>query len=161
MTRVEALGWAGVLVPGVRLFGVTADVVARVDARAHARRSGPVLDRDVLATWEWPEARREPEVVRLVGALCANRSWRRARTEAVRLGGFCATAVVLADAPEECLLECAYAGVGVVVGGEVLVTPRPGRVDGARRRTLDRWVEEVVYERLLTLGLAPAASSTR
>lgn len=161
---VAALGWVGTWVERVVLLGVRVDVVVRVDAVAHAaRRAGPVLDRDVLATWEWPEAVREPEVVRLVGVLAAGAHWRRALGDAVRLSGFCPVAVVGVD-DERCRLECAYAGVGLVVDGAVVVEPRDGRAVGARRRTLDRWVEEVVYQRLIVDGvLAPVAtpSATR
>lgn len=141
------------------LLGVSVDVVVRVDHVAHAaRRSGPVLDRDVLVTWEWPEAVREPEVVRLVGVVGTGAHWRRALGAAVRLSGFCAAAIVGVD-EERCRLECGYAGVGLVVGERVVVAPRPGRVEGARRRTLDRWVEELVYERLIRDGvLEPVAT---
>jgi hypothetical protein len=154
-----ALGWVGALVERVVVLGVRVDVVVRVDAVAHAaRRVGPVLDRDVLATWEWPESVREPEVVRLVGVLATGAHWRRALGDAVRLSGFCPVAIV-GVADERCRLECAYAGVGLVVDGLVVVEPRSGRAAGARRRTLDRWVEESVYQRLIADGvLAPVAT---
>ena len=162
--EARALGWAGTVVPRVKVLGVCVDVVVRVDVDAHAaRREGPVLDRDVLATWEWPEAVREPEVVRLVGAVASGTHWRRALGDAVRLSGFCPVAVVGVD-DERCRLECAYAGVGLVVDGRVLVAPRDERAEGARRRTLDRWVEELVYQRLIADGvLEPVArpSATR
>jgi hypothetical protein len=162
--EARALGWAGAVVPRARVLGVRVDVVVRVDAAAHAaRREGPVLDRDVLATWEWPEAVREPEVVRLVGVVATGAHWRSALRDAVRLSGFCPVAIVGVD-DEPCRLECAYAGVGLVVDGCVVVAPRDGRAEGARRRTLDRWVEELVYQRLIVDGvLEPVArpSSTR
>ena len=78
-TTVDVLGWSGTVVPKLNVLGVCVDVVVRVDLAAHAaRRVGPVLDRDVLSTWEWPEAVREPEVVRLVGVLAGGGHWRRA-----------------------------------------------------------------------------------
>ncbi|MCS7476117.1 hypothetical protein ACFFQW_08965 [Umezawaea endophytica] len=156
--EARALGWVGTVVPRVKVLGVVVDVVVRVDVVAHAaRRAGPVLDRDVLATWEWPEAVREPEVVRLVGVVATGTHWRGALRDAVRLSGFCAVAIVGVD-EERCRLECAYAGVGLVVEGTVVVVPRGGRAVGARRRTLDRWVEELVYQRLIVDGvLEPVA----
>ncbi|MEO6082857.1 MAG: hypothetical protein ABIQ18_07105 [Umezawaea sp.] len=159
LTAVDVLGWSGTVVPRLNVLGVCVDPVVRVDHDAHARRRvGPVLDRDVLATWEWPEAVREPEVVRLVGVLAGGGHWRRALGDAVRLSGFCPVAVVGVD-DERCRLECAYAGVGLVVDGRVVVPAREARAVGARRRTLDRWVEELVYQRLITDGvLAPVAT---
>lgn len=154
----DALGWPGVLVPRMKVFGVLADVVVRVDRAAHtarrARGLGPELDRDVLATWEWPESAlvRAPEVVSLVGALGVGSTWRRALATAVRLDGFCATAIAVDDADEECRLECGYLGVGLVVDGRLVDRGRTGRSPEARRRTLDRWVEELVYERLIADG---------
>lgn len=157
-TTVGVLGWSGTVVPRLKVLGVCVDAVVRVDHDAHARRVGPVLDRDVLATWEWPEAVREPEVVRLVGVLAGGGHWRRALADAVRLSGFCPVAVVGVD-DERCRLECAYAGVGLVVDGLVVVAAPGSRAVGARRRTLDRWVEELVYQRLISDGvLAPVAT---
>jgi hypothetical protein len=160
-TTVGVLGWSGTVVPKMKALGVCVDVVVRVDRVAHAaRRVGPVLDRDVLATWEWPEVVREPEVVRLVGVVASGPHWRRALGDAVRLSGFCAVAIVGVD-DERCRLECAFAGVGLVVDGVVVVEPRGGRAVGARRRTLDRWVEELIYQRLIVDGvLGPVATSS-
>lgn len=166
----DALGWSGVLVPRMKVFGVPADVVVRVDHAAHAVRRasgrGPELDRDVLATWEWPESAlvRAPEVVRLVGALGVGSTWRRALAAVARLDGFCATAIAVDHADEECRVECGYLGVGLVMDGRLVDSGRAGRSPKARRRTLDRWVEELLYERLLTDGAldwAATPSATR
>ena len=155
-TAAGVLGWSGTVVPRMKLLGVRPDVVVRVDHAAHARRlatgDAPVLDRDVLATWEWPESVRAPEVVRLVGALGTGTHWRRALGDAVRLSGFCPVAIVGVD-DERCRLECAYAGVGLVADGRLVVPTSGGRAVGARRRTLDRWVEESVYQRLIADGV--------
>jgi hypothetical protein len=167
----DVLGWVGTVVPQVKVLGVWADVVAHVDRVAHASRQasgqGPMLERDVLAMWEWPEARRAPEVVRLVGLLVGGTSWRRALTAACRLAGFGPVAILGVD-DERCRLECSYFGVGLVAvdGASVRLVEagRSGRSEGARRRTLDRWVEESVYARLIADGvLAPVAtpSATR
>ena len=154
----KGLGWDGTVVPGVRLLGVRVDVVVEIDHAAHRERHwGPVLDRDVLATWEWPEVVAEPGVVKLVGVVASGAHWRRALGDAVRLSGFCPVAIV-GVADEACRVECAYAGVGLVVDGRVVEPPRAGRAEGARRRTLDRWVEETVYARLIADGtLEPVA----
>jgi hypothetical protein len=156
--KVDVLGWSGVLVPEVKVLGVRADLVVRIDHAAHvARRAsghGPVLDRDVLATWEWPESSfRAPEVVSLVGAVGVGTTWRRALAAAVRLHGFCSTAVVVEEDDEECRLECAYLGVGLVAAGRLVDSGHTGRSPRAHRRTLDRWLEELVYERLIDDGV--------
>jgi hypothetical protein len=157
---VVVLPWSGVLVPRVTVLGVEADVVARVDHRAHALRrergQGPVLDRDLLAMWEWPEVtERAPEVVRISGAVCSGPTWRRALSDARKLSGFCATAIRVDEVADDCRLECAYAGVALVVDGRVVEPGRVARASGARRRTLDRWVEELVYQRLIEDGTLP------
>lgn len=167
-TATDALGWSGTVVPQVKVLGVWADLVVRVDHAAHAARQasghGPMLESDVLAMWEWPEARRAPEVVRLVGLLVGGTSWRRALTSACRLAGFGPVAIVGVD-DERCRLECSYFGVGLIgVDGALVEAGRSGRSEGARRRTLDRWVEESVYARLIADGvMAPVAtpSATR
>jgi hypothetical protein len=149
---VEVLGWDGVLVPGFRVLGVEVDAVVAIDHDAHEQRSGPVLDHDVLAMWEWPESSPEPEVVKLVGVFSGHEQWRKGLKAVARLGGFCAGAII-GDDDERCRLECAYFGVSIVDReGGVIQHGRPGRSPRARRRTLDRWVEELVYERLLADG---------
>jgi hypothetical protein len=172
-----ALGWAGLVLPGVRLLGTRIAAVLAVDATAHdhRRRAGcavPMSDVDTLAVWEWPQAREAcpPPVVELLGVLVpAGRSWAAATTTARRWAGFAATAIVLpTDAASElCRLECGYAGIAITgaagragIGADAagamvrLLQPgRPGRSERARRRTLDRWVEEQLYGRLLTAGV--------
>lgn len=152
---MSALGWRGEPLTDVRILGVTVDAVVTVDHRAHhARRSidqGPVLDYDILNMWEWPEwdAPRVPEVIRLVGFLSRGRSWRKALSGAARLRGFASAAIAVPEAPEECRLEAQLRGVGVLAtaGGSVqVVEPAAAdRVPGAKRRVLDRWVEECLY----------------
>jgi hypothetical protein len=124
-----------------------------------------MLDVDTLAVWEWPQSQPvcPPSVVRLAGVLVpAGRSWAGAAGTARRWAGFCATAILLPGLPpgeqpaQLCRLECGYAGIGLVGGdGEVrlMQAGRPGRSPRARRRTLDRWVEEQLYGRLLTAGV--------
>lgn len=167
-----ALGWSGVLVQDVRLFDTRVAMVVDVDVDAHTARWSqadgglPMLDGDVLAMWEWPEGREVfPScVVSLTGVLVpVGRSWRQALTVARHWRGFAATAIVTAPGGdgvgEECLLECAYSGVAVASSqmdreSVAVVQPgRPARMATARRGTLDRWVEEKLYERLLADGV--------
>ncbi|MCI2423090.1 hypothetical protein MOQ72_37300 [Saccharopolyspora sp. K220] len=153
----EQLGWRGHVLAGVSILSVPVDAVVAIDYRAHrARRSSgqpPVFDLDTVTLWEWPEwsGPRAPEVVRLVGVLSTARDWRRALTGAARLRGFGPAAIAVDHAPsEECRLECSLRGVGVVVtsGGTTrcAVAAAEGRAPQARRRPLDRWVEECLYE---------------
>lgn len=162
----DVLGWAGRLAPRTKLLGIEVHPVVEIDERAHAvrkrRDQHPVLDHDVLAMWEWTEAApvRAPEVVKLRGVLPTARAWRSALAGAARLRGFCSAAVLLAPprVGDECLLECKLHGVGVLEHGESgrprLVEPaRDGRAPRARRRTLDRWIEELVYQELIDAGM--------
>jgi len=164
------LDWPGLVLPIMRLLGTRVAPVLTVDTAAHDRRrqrgiATPMLDADTLAVWEWPQAADAcpPSVVRLRGVLVpAGRSWATAAATARRWAGFGATAIVLpADQPSElCRLECGYAGIAITAAadGEVrLVAPgRPGRSGQARRRTLDRWLEERLYGRLLSAGVLAA-----
>ncbi|MEV5544401.1 hypothetical protein AB0L13_47215 [Saccharopolyspora shandongensis] len=162
----ELLGWGQRVAPRMTLFGVQAYPVVDISERAHDLRERldqpPVLDHDVLAVWQWPEAApmRAPEVVKLRGALSSARSWRSALSGASRLRGFCSTAV-MATSPlvheEECLLECKLQGVGMLAvdsSGQLRVVEpaRRGRSPQARRRTLDRWIEELIYQELIHAG---------
>jgi hypothetical protein len=171
---VTALGWTGLAVPGVALLGTRVTLVVSVDAAAHAARAdagaGPMLDIDTLAIWEWPESAAPPPVVALVGALigtpvgapAAPATWRRAAAAGRRWAPFTATAIHLAGpASPLCRLECGYAGIAVVVGPDLVLPGRAGRAWGARRRALDRWVEEWVYRRLLSDGVLTASQAGR
>jgi hypothetical protein len=166
-----ALGWPGLALPGVRLLGSAMVPVLAVDLAAHERRrqagcAAPMSDVDTLAVWEWPQAREAcpPTATRLLGVLVpAGRSWAAAAATARRWAGFGATAILLPtdEATELCRLECGYAGIaiaGTVPGADagavrLLQAGRPGRSEKARRRTLDRWVEEQLYGRLLIAGV--------
>jgi hypothetical protein len=161
----RALDWPGQVLADVILLGTRTAMVLQVDAEAHARRAaagdGPMLDLDMLTIWEWPEAAGHcpPSVVALAGVLVpAGRSWGRAVAAARRWTGFGPAAVLLPAGvdPPGCRLECGYAGIGVVGLGahppRLLQPGRPGRSEHARRRPLDRWVEEQLYQRLLASG---------
>ncbi|MBA0128313.1 hypothetical protein H0B56_22435 [Haloechinothrix sp. YIM 98757] len=163
------LGWHGVVLPRTELLGKRVFPVVTVDRRAHEHRSvtgsGPVLDLDVLETWEWPETFpfREPEVVRLHGVISRERRWPAALAAASRLRGFASDAVVLGDGDgggdevARCLAACRRAMSGLVrdtgTATELLRHARPGRSARARRSPLDRWIEERLYGRVLDLGV--------
>jgi len=165
-----ALHWAGELVTDVRLFGTRIAAVLIVDQAAHTVRQGmgcaaAELDPATLAIWEWPEGRDAfpPTVAALVGVLVPvdGRGARRAVATARGWSGFCSSAVLLDDttaATEDLRLECVFADVALVAadppGGATLIQPgQVGRAATARRTTLDRWVEEQMYGRLLADGV--------
>jgi len=54
------LGWPGVVLAPMTVFGVRVLPVVVLDANAHRARhtcgDGPQLDGDTLAVWEWPES---------------------------------------------------------------------------------------------------------
>jgi hypothetical protein len=169
----EALGWPGLVLPAVRLLGTRVTAVVTIDRHAHEMRraagcAAPVLDVDTLAVWEWPQSAGScpPSVVALRGVLVPaahparpERAWVTAAGTARRWAGFAGTALLLPadDASELCRLECGYAGIGLTANtatGVRLIQPgRSGRSEKARRRTLDRWVEERLYGRLLAGGV--------
>jgi len=159
-----ALGWSGAVAAGMRLFGHDVAVVAEVDQQAHEQRLGtgwgPVTDRMSVALWEWPEHRATvpPSAVALRGVIAQGQRWQRVLASAVGFIGFCSTAIVLEhahDPGQHCLLTAHLYGVSVVrlgppEGGPSLVQEgRDGPVETARPSTLTRWVEELVYSRLL------------
>jgi hypothetical protein len=162
VTAADALGWAYDEVIGhVSILGTITDVAVNVDQRAHkarvAAQQPPMLDHDTLTMWEWLDldVPRAPQVVRLVGTLTSAGRWRAAMQGAARLRGFGSSAVVVDREPDdECLLECALRGIGVVIESghdeaRVVASAACGRAPQARRRVLDRWIEERLYERWL------------
>ncbi|MGH3614184.1 MAG: hypothetical protein ACRDRK_16635 [Pseudonocardia sp.] len=86
----------------------------------------------------------------------AGREWRAALSRARSVRGFGAAAVLTIDgyADEVCLLEHAFHGVGLITTAEAgeVVAAAPGRAPRARRRTADRWGEELLYAAALTGG---------
>lgn len=160
----EALGWSGVVVPDVSLLGTHVSVVVVRDAAAHEWRlenrcAEPLLDPDSLAMWEWPQGRGlfPPSAVSIQGVLAGvERSPRNALSTARKWRGFAATAVALpsvAAASRDLLLECSYSGVAVVCEDQdearIIQPGHAGRLATARRTTVDRWIEEKLYGRLL------------
>jgi len=167
------LGWPGVTLPATVLLGCRVVPVVELDHDAHHRRlstaDGAQLDSDVLAMWEWPEAAGQapPPALQLVGVLLRARAgWRAALAEAQSWRGFGPVAVLVAPetaSNELCHLEFSVHGIGLALDlvedqqahdrDHVLITgAEPGRCVGARRRTADRWIEEVLYQHAIDQG---------
>lgn len=161
---VEALGWEGAVVPEIRLLGQRVSVVAAVDHDAHQERlragNGPVIDRMSVALWEWPDMQAPAPVVRLIGILAEGSRWQRVMGASGGFIGFCSTAIVLRQrhAPNpHCLLTAQLHGVAVVRSSddgdvELVQQGRTGPTPAARPTTVSRWLEEIVYARLLQDG---------
>jgi len=162
------LGWPGVELPVMTLFGCRVSPVVVLDRAAHrARRAsgdGPQLDGDTLAVWEWPESTGQApaSVVALSGLLVparGSRAWCAALQRARSLRGFGPTAALTApdvEPGEVCRLEHALHGIGLVTtnpdASGPVVWAEPGRCARARRRTADRWLEELLYRAALDSG---------
>ncbi|MFI5958554.1 hypothetical protein [Cryptosporangium sp. NPDC051539] len=111
MTQV--LGWQGTPVSGVRLLDTEVTVVVS------PRDDGPPSLNGVL--------------------IPVDGSWRQSLSIARACLAFAPVALRLTEPPSElCLLECGYADVGIVVGDEVVLAPRPRRTASRSRRTIDR-----------------------
>lgn len=165
------LGASGRWVHEARVFTDLAVFVLDIDIDAHEHRQRhghpPETDGQVLAMWEWPElARTAPRpVVKLCATLVVARQWRAAVQAAARWAAFTPTALVVTDGNghdrEERALECHFRGVGCVDAGPerlAVCVPLPAhRAAGARRRTLDRWVEETLYVDLISSGVLTSA----
>jgi len=169
----DVLGWPGVVLPEVTVFGCRFMPVVVLDVAVHEVRQrdgdGPQLDGDVLAMWEWPESPSPASVARLSGglfrigrrfpsAVSQAREWRPFGPAAVL-----APAAVVAE--EINRWECAVHGVGLVSGAPAgdptsvgwapveHVPAEAGRRAPARRRTADRWIEETLYALAVDTGV--------
>jgi len=156
---IGLLEWSGLLLPRMSILGRVVYPVVTVDRLAHQRRAdrgqSPMLDLDVLETWEWPEApdTRAPEVVTVRGVISDSKPWHRALADVTSLSGFCPGAIITETTAERCELECSYYETGLIRADRLVTPARSGRCVGARRRTLDRWVEESLYRHLIEDGL--------
>lgn len=168
-SAVIALGWHGVALPPMVLFGRRVVVVAEIERAEHDQRRAtgwaPVDDRVTVSTWEWPEMAHlvPPPAVRLKGILAPARHWRTGLTAAVPFTGLCPTGLLLpADIGRDaaCLRRADRFGVGVVAAAglsdvdptavDVLQAPRPGvAVPNRVAAAGSRWVHEVAYAQLL------------
>ncbi|WP_190819768.1 hypothetical protein [Saccharopolyspora pogona] len=164
---VDTLGWAGSVLPPVKLLGRQIIATADLLPDAHAERlcfgSGPVLDRAEIATWVWPEmdGRVPPPAARITGVLAPARHWRSALTAAVPFARFVSSAIVVprnvAVAPDfvsACLIRARQFGIAVLsANGDDVQVELVGRCfDDAppvEHTAVSRWVNEVVYQQLL------------
>lgn len=165
---VETLGWAGSVLPPVKLLGRQIIAAADLLPDAHAERlclgSAPVLDRAEISTWVWPEmdGRVPPAAARITGVLAPARHWRSALTAAVPFSRFASAAIVVprnvAVAPDftsTCLIRARQFGIAVLsADGDDVQVELAGRCfdhhPPAEHTAVSRWVNEVVYEQLLS-----------
>jgi hypothetical protein len=159
----------------MRLFGSVVVVVAVLDGEVHAQRCasgwGPVTDRTEIAMWSWPENRSltPSPAVHIGGMLVRGDRWLQAIRTAAGFGGFGSTGVIVDSArgpSEQCLLTARLQGVGVVHRGRdgslsLVDEGRAGPVSTARPTVVSRWVQELVYERLLASVASPDQLVTR
>ncbi|MEU4740294.1 hypothetical protein AB0G02_07455 [Actinosynnema sp. NPDC023658] len=160
------LGWHGVVLPEMVLMGRKVIVVAQLLADAHAERlclgAAPETDRTTVSTWVWPEmdGRVPPAAVRIVGVLAVARHWRTALASAVPFARFGNAAAVLPtsvvfthDYLANCLPRVRRYGVSVLLADEELQlsTDVAGRNETVpvEDTATTRWVNELVYERVL------------
>ena len=169
------LGWPGVGLAPMRLFGVRVLPVVVLDLDAHRARQvsgdGPQLDGDTPRCVGVARVRRVCPAsgggaVRVGGPQPQSRGARVAcgveqGAQHARVRGRSRTHRQRVQ-DEVCLLEHAFHGIGLITtteAGEVAAAA-PGRASRARRRTADRWVEELLYAAALTSGHLPAGDDT-
>lgn len=170
---VAALGWDGVITAPTVILGRRVVVVATLDDAAHRMREragwGPVTDRVTVSTWDFPELAEisPPVAVQIRGVLAPARHWRTGLFAAIPFVGLCPTAVLLPAGvarDAECLRYADHYGPTVIAAPEesdvdgnpvvidavdVVQTGRTGAVRTARRLAANRWVHEMVYDRVL------------
>ena len=168
---VEALGWAGVVLPPMVVLGRRVVAVANLILDVHERRFssgwGPVTDRVSVSTWDWPEMQHlaPTPAVQLSGIIAPARHWRTGLTGAAPFATLCPTALLLPAhiaRNVECLTHAEYYGPTVLAAaGPHEVDPdavdivHVGRTRVATNTPMtatSRWVHEMVYDRLLALN---------
>ncbi|MGH3943368.1 MAG: hypothetical protein ACRDTG_33050 [Pseudonocardiaceae bacterium] len=165
---VELLGWDGTVLAELTLLGCRVVPVVALDTYVHHARwssgYGPQRDRDVLEIWDWPQAAGHVPAspLTLSGVLIRAGTWRRGLAAARTWRGFGPTSVLTGpdETDETCRLEFQLPGVGLITTDAegipaLRVAPAAGRQPPARRRVLDRWVEETLYEHALTTDAYP------
>jgi hypothetical protein len=162
----KQLGWQGVWLPPMTLLGRRVVVVAELVPDAHAERLclgyGPVPDRTTVATWVWPEMaeRVPPPAVHIVGVLAMERHWRTGLASIVPFARFGDTALVVPghvgltyDYLVNCLPRAQQFGIGVLTAepdGELTVDlPCRARQSRVQQTPVTRWLNEILYERVL------------
>ncbi|MBK1784498.1 hypothetical protein [Prauserella cavernicola] len=162
------LGWDGVLLPRMTMFGRRVYVVARLRSEAHAERIamgiGPVTDKASVSTWTWPELAggAPPAAVEIVGVLAVARHWRTGLAATVPFARYGDAAIVLPaaatmshDYVDNCLPRARAYGLAVVTADENATTglDLSGRTERMMlgEDSVIRWVQEMVYEQLLAM----------
>lgn len=164
----DVLGWPGSVLPPVKMLGRYVVATADLAPDAHAERlccaAGPVLDRAETSTWVWPEmdGRVPPPAAMITGVLAPARHWPSALTAAVPFAKFTSAGIVVPrsvaladDFTETCLIRARQFGIGVLSAeGTDVRVELPGRTfeeaPPAEHTAVSRWVNEVVYQQLLT-----------
>lgn len=167
------LGWHGTVLQRMTLLGRKVHVVARLRMDVHAERiatgMGPVIDRATVSTWTWDElADSSPaQAVEIVGVLAVTRHWRTGLAHTVPFSRYYDAAMVLptavalsADYINNCLPRARAFGLGLLTVDEEALIERdvPNSVDRVMLAddAISRWINELVYERLLaTDGVEP------
>lgn len=165
---VRALGWEGVVLPAATVLArrvvVVADLLAEVHEQRIASGWSPVTDRTTVSTWHWPEMEHlvPPSAVRLRGVLAPARHWRTGLAGTAPFAGLCATAMLLPShiaRDPECLNHAAQYGPSVVAAAgphdldqeavDVVQAGHRTATAALQSKGVGRWVQEVVYDRLL------------
>lgn len=165
------LGWEGIVLPQLTLFGRRVFVVADLRAEAHAERIatgvGPVTDRATVSTWLWPELAdtAPPVAARITGVLAVARHWRTGMAATVPFSRYGDAAMVLPssatlshDYVDNCLPRARVYGLGIVTADENAVTgldlaTRSERIT-CGEDAVSRWVNEMAYEQLVACEAA-------
>jgi hypothetical protein len=166
---VEQLGWPGEALAPMTLLGRRVSLVAELLPDAHAERiclgQAPVTDRATVSTWVWPEfAGQVPAAaVRIVGVLAVVRHWRTGLAALAPFARYGDTAMVVPssvvlthDYLANCLPRARAYGIAVVSADpdNGVELDLPGRNEQAVAAGIDavsRWVNEVAYERVLSV----------
>ncbi|PRX47805.1 hypothetical protein B0I33_105388 [Prauserella shujinwangii] len=168
------LGWDGVVLPRMTLFGRRVFVVARLRTEAHAERIAmgvaPVTDRATVSTWTWPElaATAPAAAAEIVGVLAVARHWRTGMASTVPFARYGDAAMVLPasatmshDYVDNCLPRARIYGLAVVSADEDAVVNLDLAGRGERMTVgedaVSRWVNEMVYEQLLAAEVPAGA----
>jgi hypothetical protein len=162
------MGWQGIVLPPMQLLGRRIVVVADVRTEAHAERLclgyEPVPDRATVSTWVWPEmaGRVPPAAARITGVMAVARHWRTALASVVPFARYAETAIVLPwwaasthDYLVHCLPRARRYGVSVLTADPEAVTDVDAPAErecpgGTELDATGRWLNEAVYERLLS-----------
>ncbi|HEX7662229.1 MAG TPA: hypothetical protein VF444_22410 [Pseudonocardiaceae bacterium] len=165
------LGWHGTVLPQMSLLGRRIVVVADVLTEAHAERIclgyEPVPDRATVSTWVWPElaGKVPPAAARIQGVMAVARHWRTALASVVPFARYAETAIVLPwwaasthDYLVHCLPRARRYGVSVLTADPEAVTdidaPATAEPPATELDATGRWLNEAVYEKLITVGAA-------